>query len=106
VSATTAWTIPEVRSALDSRKISARELVQEFYERIDQRNPELNAYLALSPERAYTQADRIDAAIASGDALPPLAGVPLAVKDVISTRGIPTTCGSPACSGRVTTVAS
>ena len=94
MSAATAWTIPDVRAALDSRKISARELVQEFYERIEQRNPELNAYLALSPERAYAQADRIDAAIASGDALPPLAGVPLAVKDVISTRGIPTTCGS------------
>jgi aspartyl-tRNA(Asn)/glutamyl-tRNA(Gln) amidotransferase subunit A len=94
VSSATAWTIPEVRAALDARKISARELVKEFYARIDQRNPELNAYLALSPERAYAQADRIDAAIASGDALPPLAGVPLAVKDVISTRGIPTTCGS------------
>jgi len=94
VSAATAWTIPEVRAALDSRKISARELVDEFYRRIDQHNPLLNAYLALSPERAYAQADRIDAAIASGDALPPLAGVPLAVKDVISTRGIPTTCGS------------
>ncbi len=94
MSAATAWTIPEVRAALDARKISARELVKEFYARIDQRNPELNAYLALSPERAYAQADKIDAAIASGDALPPLAGVPLAVKDVISTRGIPTTCGS------------
>jgi aspartyl-tRNA(Asn)/glutamyl-tRNA(Gln) amidotransferase subunit A len=94
VSAATAWTIPEVRTALDTRKISARELVKEFYARIDRRNPELNVYLALSPERAYAQADRIDAAIASGDALPPLAGVPLAVKDVISTRGIPTTCGS------------
>src|SRR6266403_6247922 len=69
-------------------------MVKEFYARIDQRNPELNAYLALSPERAYAQADKIDAAIASGDALPPLAGVPLAVKDVISIRGIPTTCGS------------
>jgi aspartyl-tRNA(Asn)/glutamyl-tRNA(Gln) amidotransferase subunit A len=94
VSAAKAWTIPEVRAALDARKISARELVKEFYARIDQRNPELNVYLALSPERAYAQADKIDAAIASGDALPPLAGVPLAVKDVISTRGIPTTCGS------------
>ena len=94
MSAATAWTIPEVRAALDSRKISARELVDEFYRRIDQHNPLLNAYLALSPERAYAQADRIDAAIASGDALPPLAGVPLAVKDVITTRGIPTTCGS------------
>jgi aspartyl-tRNA(Asn)/glutamyl-tRNA(Gln) amidotransferase subunit A len=94
VSTSTPWTIPEVRSALETRKISARELTNEFYSRIDQRNPELNVYLALSPERAYAQADRIDAAIASGDVLPPLAGVPLAVKDVISTRGIPTTCGS------------
>jgi aspartyl-tRNA(Asn)/glutamyl-tRNA(Gln) amidotransferase subunit A len=94
VSPGTAWTIPEVRTALDARKISARELVKEFYARIDQRNPELNVYLALSPARAYAQADKIDAAIASGDALPPLAGVPLAVKDVISTRGIPTTCAS------------
>jgi aspartyl-tRNA(Asn)/glutamyl-tRNA(Gln) amidotransferase subunit A len=94
VSAPNTWTIPEVRAALDSRKISARELVKEFYAHIDQKNRELNIYLALSPERAFAQADRIDAAIASGDALPTLAGVPLAVKDVISTHGIPTTCGS------------
>jgi aspartyl-tRNA(Asn)/glutamyl-tRNA(Gln) amidotransferase subunit A len=94
VSVPTEWTIPEVRKALDSRKISARELVHEFYARIARRNSELNIYLALSPERAYAQADKIDAAIAAGDALPPLAGVPLAVKDVISTHGIPTTCGS------------
>jgi aspartyl-tRNA(Asn)/glutamyl-tRNA(Gln) amidotransferase subunit A len=94
VSAPAKWTIPEVRAALDARKISARELVNEFYARIAQDNPKFNIYLALSPERAYVQADKIDAAIAAGGALPPLAGVPLAVKDVISTRGIPTTCGS------------
>ena len=94
MSAPAKWTIPEVRAALDARKISARELVEEFYARIEQRNSDLNIYLALSPERAYAQADRIDAAIAAGDALPTLAGVPLAVKDVISTHGIPTTCGS------------
>jgi aspartyl-tRNA(Asn)/glutamyl-tRNA(Gln) amidotransferase subunit A len=94
VSAPATWTIPEVRAALDARNISARELTGEFYARIEKRNPELNVYLALSPERAYAQADRIDAAVAAGDALPPLAGVPLAVKDVISTRGVPTTCGS------------
>ena len=90
----TTWTIPEVHAALQARKISARELVKEFYDRIEKRNAELNIYLALSPERAYAQADRVDAAIAAGDALSPLAGVPVAVKDVISTRGIPTTCGS------------
>ena len=94
MSAPVTWTIPEVRAALDARKISARELVKEFYGRIEQRNPELNTYLALSPERAYAQADRIDAAISAGDSLPVLAGVPVAVKDVISTRGVPTTCGS------------
>jgi aspartyl-tRNA(Asn)/glutamyl-tRNA(Gln) amidotransferase subunit A len=94
VSATTTWTIPGVRAALQAKKISARELVGEFFARIDRRNAELNAYLTLSPERAYEQADRVDAAIARGDDLPPLAGVPIAIKDVISTRGIRTTCAS------------
>jgi aspartyl-tRNA(Asn)/glutamyl-tRNA(Gln) amidotransferase subunit A len=94
VSATTTWTIAGVRAALLAKKISARELAAEFYGRIDRRNPELNAYLTLSPERAYAQADRADAAIARGGTLPPLAGVPVAIKDVISTRGIRTTCAS------------
>ncbi len=88
------WTISGVRAALQSKKISAHELAAEFYARIDKRNAELNAYLTLSPERAYGQADRVDAAIACGDTLPALAGVPIAVKDVISTRGVRTTCGS------------
>ena len=101
MSAAAKWTIPEVRSALNARKISARELVDEFYTRIQRRNSELNIYLALSPARAYAQADKIDAAIAAGDALPSLAGVPLAVKDVISTHGIPTTCGSRILAGYV-----
>jgi Asp-tRNA(Asn)/Glu-tRNA(Gln) amidotransferase A subunit family amidase len=86
VSTPTTWTIPDVRASLDARKISARELVKEFYARIERRNAELNIYLALSPDRAYAQADKIDAAIAAGDALPALAGVPIAVKDVISTH--------------------
>jgi len=94
VSATSAWTIPGVRAVLQAKKISARELAGEFFARIDRRNAELNAYLTLSPERAYAQADRVDTAIARGGDLPPLAGVPIAIKDVISTRGIRTTCAS------------
>jgi aspartyl-tRNA(Asn)/glutamyl-tRNA(Gln) amidotransferase subunit A len=94
VSAVSKWTISSVREALVSRQLSARELTKDFFERIDRENPTLNAYLALSPERAYSQADRVDAAIAHGDLLPPLAGVPVAIKDVLSTTGIPTTCGS------------
>ena len=93
-SAPTPWNIANVRSALQTKKISARELASDFYRRIEQRNPELNAYLTLSPERAYAQADRIDAMIGRGEDLPPLAGVPIAVKDVISTTGVRTTCSS------------
>jgi len=88
------WTIPAVRQALLGKKLSARELTAEFCARIEQRNPQLNAFLALCPDRAYAQADRIDRMIASGEELPPVAGVPIAVKDVISTLGVPTTCGS------------
>jgi aspartyl-tRNA(Asn)/glutamyl-tRNA(Gln) amidotransferase subunit A len=90
----TTWTIDSVKSALAAKKVSSRELTAEFYKRIDSRNQELNAYLALSPERAYAQADKIDALVALGKPLPPLAGVPVAIKDVISTRGTVTTCGS------------
>jgi aspartyl-tRNA(Asn)/glutamyl-tRNA(Gln) amidotransferase subunit A len=88
------WTIDSVREALAAKRISARELTAEFCRRIEQRNPELNAYLALSPERAYQQADYIDGLVARGEPLPRLAGLPLAVKDVLSTKGVVTTCGS------------
>ena len=94
MSAATPWTIAGVKAALATKKVSARELVQDFYKRIDEQNPTLNAYLTLSHERAYAQADRVDASIAAGESLPALAGVPVAIKDVISTQGIRTTCGS------------
>ena len=90
----TNWTIDAVRAALAAKKLSARELAADYYKRIDARNAELNAYLTLSQDRAFTQAERVDALVAAGKPLPPLAGVPIAVKDVISTRGVRTTCGS------------
>ena len=94
MSPSTPWTIAGVREALQTKKISARELAREFYAQIDRRNPKLNAFLTLCPERAYAQADRVDASIAQGRALEPLAGVPVAIKDVLSTRSVRTTCGS------------
>jgi aspartyl-tRNA(Asn)/glutamyl-tRNA(Gln) amidotransferase subunit A len=90
----TNWTIDGIKEGLAAKKISARELAAEHYKRIAARNPELNAFLELSQERAYAQADRIDALVAAGKPLPPLAGVPVALKDVLSTRGVRTTCGS------------
>src|SRR5437764_5701480 len=91
---TSTSTIDGVKEALAAKKVSARELLADFYKRIEAKNPELNAYLALTPERARRQADRIDSLIAANQPLPPLAGVPVAIKDVISTRGTKTTCGS------------
>jgi aspartyl-tRNA(Asn)/glutamyl-tRNA(Gln) amidotransferase subunit A len=88
------WAIDSIREALAAKSISARELTAEFCRRIEQRNPELNAYLALCPERAYRQADYLDGLVARGEPLPSLAGLPLAVKDVLSTEGIVTTCAS------------
>jgi aspartyl-tRNA(Asn)/glutamyl-tRNA(Gln) amidotransferase subunit A len=91
---TTNWTIDRVKEALAAKKISARELTSDFYKRIGEKNPELNAFLTLCEERAYAQADRVDAMVAAGKPLPELAGVPLGIKDVISTKGVKTTCGS------------
>jgi len=88
------WTIDTVKSALTAKKTSARELTADFYKRIAAENPELNAFLALSPERANAQAAKIDALIAANKPLPPLAGVPFAIKDVLITKGTTTTCGS------------
>ena len=94
MSAATPWTVASIQAALRAKKVSAREIATEFYADIDQQNPTLNAYLALSRERAFAQADRVDVATACGEKLGPLAGVPIAVKDVISTAGVRTTCGS------------
>jgi len=88
------WSVSSIRAALESKKISARELASEFLARIEKQNPYLNAFLTLSAERALAQAARIDQMLARGEPLPPLAGVPVAIKDVLSTRGIRTTCGS------------
>jgi aspartyl-tRNA(Asn)/glutamyl-tRNA(Gln) amidotransferase subunit A len=87
-------TISAARDAIASKKTSAREVSADYFKRIAARNGELNAFLTLCEERAYKQADRVDALVAAGKPLPPLAGVPVAVKDVICTRGVRTTCGS------------
>jgi aspartyl-tRNA(Asn)/glutamyl-tRNA(Gln) amidotransferase subunit A len=94
VSAENLWSVASIRAALDARKISARELADEFFSRIEKQNPQLNAFLTLSADRAYAQAGHIDGLLSRGGSLPHLAGVPVAIKDVISTRGVRTTCGS------------
>jgi aspartyl-tRNA(Asn)/glutamyl-tRNA(Gln) amidotransferase subunit A len=87
-------TIESARTAIAEKRISASSLVEQFYSKIKAENPEINAYLALSEDRAFAQAKHIDDLVSKGAPLPPLAGVPLGIKDVMVTKGVRTTAGS------------
>ena len=86
--------IAEWRQQLESGEVSARELTDKHLGRIETAEPSLHAYLEVPAERARSDADRIDAARSAGEDLPPLAGVPLAIKDNLCTKGVTTTCAS------------
>ena len=90
----TALTIDEIRNLLTLKKVSAEDLVRAHLDRIEQKDREVRAYLTLCPDRALEQAKKIDRLVAAGEPLPPLAGVPAAVKDEIVTRGVRSTCSS------------
>ena len=84
----------QVRKGLEAREFSAVELTSSALEFARAENPKTNAYLTFCPERALAAAERVDKKLAAGEDPGPLAGVPVAVKDVIVTRGVRTTCGS------------
>ncbi len=90
----TAFTIDSVRNAIAGRTLTASALAEEFYTRIKQEDPEIGAFLTLSKERAAAKAAEIDRLAEAGNPLPPLAGVPVAIKDVMVTRDVRTTAGS------------
>ena len=96
----TQLTISAALGKLKSREISAVELTQAYLDRIEQLEPTIHAYITRTADRALTDAKNADAARASGDERA-LLGIPLAIKDVISTEGIETTCGSNILTGYV-----
>jgi len=87
-------TIDEARAAVAERRTTARSLAESCYARIQKEDSQIGAFLTLSKERALEAADRIDRLAAEGKPLPPLAGVPVGIKDVMVTRGLRTTAGS------------
>lgn len=80
---------------IQSRQISAVAVTQAVLDRIAEREGEVNAFVVRLPERALAQAEAIDAALQRGESVGPLAGLPVALKDLIDLAGLPTTACSP-----------
>ena len=87
-------TISSIRAGLLKKEFSAEEFTRQALEHAEKENPKTNAYLTFSAVRAMAAAEAVDRKIAAGEDPGALAGVPVAVKDVIVTKGLRTTCGS------------
>ena len=87
-------TAHELAPLLQKRKISSTELTKAVLERIEKVEPRVNAYVTLTPELAMRMAQDADQRLQQGNAVTPLTGIPLAIKDNMCTRGILTSCAS------------
>ena len=84
-----------------NRDLSVTEVITSAFDEIERNDRNVHAFLALCKDRALEEARRIDMKIAAGDPLGPLSGVPLAIKDNMALRDMPTTCGSKVLEGYV-----
>ena len=85
--------ISQAHQLLKNKEVSSVELTQAYLEKIESLEPSIKAFVTITPEVALKQAARADEMIARGD-IKPLTGIPVAIKDLISTKGIRTTCSS------------
>jgi aspartyl-tRNA(Asn)/glutamyl-tRNA(Gln) amidotransferase subunit A len=92
-------TAADLAAKIKSRELSSVEVTVAHLQRIEAVDPAVHAFLHIDSERALQAAMRIDAKIANGEQVGPLAGVPLALKDVLTYAGAPTTCGSKILAG-------
>jgi aspartyl-tRNA(Asn)/glutamyl-tRNA(Gln) amidotransferase subunit A len=89
----------EVAAEVRAGRRRARDIVEESLASVAERDGDFHAFLTVLADEARAQADAVDAAVAAGDDPGPLAGVPVALKDNLCTRGSPTTCGSKILTG-------
>ena len=94
MSALHALSATEIRRRVAAREVSAEEVAKAHLDRLAAVEPRIDAYLLVLGERALARARAVDEAIAAGRPAPALAGVPVAIKDVLDVEGLPTTCGS------------
>ncbi|MGH7427831.1 MAG: Asp-tRNA(Asn)/Glu-tRNA(Gln) amidotransferase subunit GatA [Candidatus Methylomirabilaceae bacterium] len=87
-------TIHKMRELLRAREVSAAEIVRSVVDQITRVDDQIRAYVTLTEEAAMAQAQTVDRRLAVGETLPALAGIPLAIKDVVCTSGVRTTCSS------------
>ena len=87
-------TAHELHEKLKEREITAVELTESIYERIEDVETSIKGYLTLTKEIALEQASAADTGFQNGNDMPPLAGIPIAIKDVICTKDVRTTCAS------------
>jgi aspartyl-tRNA(Asn)/glutamyl-tRNA(Gln) amidotransferase subunit A len=87
-------TLAALKGEIAAGRTKAVDLAAAYYQRIAKKNPRLNVYLSLTKDRALAQATHIDELAAKGDPLPPLAGIPVGIKDVLVMQGAPATAGS------------
>jgi aspartyl-tRNA(Asn)/glutamyl-tRNA(Gln) amidotransferase subunit A len=94
-------TATAIADKVTNKELSAREVTEAFLTRIDAVDGDVRAFITVAPEKARQMADAVDAKIAAGDTVGSLAGVPVALKDNLSTTGIETTCASKILRGYV-----
>ena len=84
-----------------NRDLTITEVIKNVYDQIERVDKDIRAFLSICPERALDEARRIDGQIAAGEPMEPLSGVPVAIKDNISVRDLPTTCASRVLEGYI-----
>ena len=83
-----------LRKEINSKNTSIRDLINDIFSKIQTKDIAINSYICTTKENAIAQAENIDKLLQKNEILPPLAGMPIAIKDNICTKGVVTTCAS------------